>query len=313
MSRTLALRLALTLASAVAWAATGLAQDADKPRNDALDSLLEKLEGAKDKETDKDKSPAEKPAATNAETKAKPEAAKPSGEVETKDKALDSLLEKLGEVPDKPSPDDRPKGPGGPSDKPTPPSPGGDGKPKPEADPLSGKAKDLDRHIEEEILGRKPKKKGQNDDEGSGPLGKIIKEMREVEERLGKPDTGEETRKKQAEIVKNLEQIIEQLRKQSNQQQGKKQLQLTMKPGQKPGSDPGQQEGANARGVGASKPAKPTGKRSMAGDKSEWGHLPPEIRQELENASSEDGLPSKEDLIRRYFLSLSKKTISREE
>ena len=36
--------------------------------------------------------------------------------------------------------------------------------------------------------------------------------MREVEERLGKPDTGEETRKKQTEIVKNLEQLIEQMR-----------------------------------------------------------------------------------------------------
>ena len=29
--------------------------------------------------------------------------------------------------------------------------------------------------------------------------------MRDVEERLGKPDTGEETRKKQTEIVKNLD------------------------------------------------------------------------------------------------------------
>ena len=36
--------------------------------------------------------------------------------------------------------------------------------------------------------------------------------MRDVEQRLGQPDTGEETRKKQGEIVQDLESILKQLR-----------------------------------------------------------------------------------------------------
>jgi hypothetical protein len=312
MSRTLTLRLSLVLASAVAFAcaATGLAQDAPKPKDEALDSLLEKLDEAKSREKDAKADPAK---AADEKAKADPkkaEAAKPSGDVETKDKALDSLLEKLGETKDMPSPDDRPRGPGGKPDDANQPPPDGANKPKP--DDLKGDTKKLDEHLEE-LTGRRPKKKGGDDGEGSGPLSKVIKEMREVEQRLGKPDTGEETRRKQTEIVRNLEQLIDQLRQQQGQSQGKKQLRMTMQKGQKPGQDQGEQPGAMAQGVGPSKPTKPTTKRSLVGDKSEWGHLPAEVRQELENASSEEGLPSKEELIRKYFLSLTKKTVSREE
>ena len=43
-------------------------------------------------------------------------------------------------------------------------------------------------------------------------MGQIIKEMRDVEQRLGKPDTGEDTQGKQKQIVKQLETLIEQMR-----------------------------------------------------------------------------------------------------
>src|SRR5262249_30818763 len=146
---------------------------------------------------------------------------KRSGDVAPKDKALDSLLEKLGESKDLPSPDDRRGGTG------SPPPPGDQppgGKPE-KSDPntLTGKTKQLDEHLEELTGKRKKKKDEQDPAEGSGPLGQVIKEMREVEQRLGKPDTGEETRKKQQEIVKNLDSLIQQMRKSQSQSKSKRQ------------------------------------------------------------------------------------------
>jgi hypothetical protein len=65
--------------------------------------------------------------------------------------------------------------------------------------------------------------------------------------------------------------------------------------------------------VGPSKPAKPDGKHANVGDKDIWGHLPPELRQEMDNIAKEGMLPSKEELIRRYLLSVAKKSLTREE
>ena len=66
-------------------------------------------------------------------------------------------------------------------------------------------------------------------------------------QRLGKTDTGEETRKKQTEIVKNLEQLIEQMRNSSAQSKSRRN-QLVMQPGQQ-GQQPDQNQGANAGGA----------------------------------------------------------------
>ena len=51
----------------------------------------------------------------------------------------------------------------------------------------------------------------------------------------------------------------------------------------------------------------------MAGGKDEWGHLPPGLREEMDNVFKEEGLPLARTLIRRYYLSLSKKALVREE
>ena len=76
------------------------------------------------------------------------------------------------------------------------------------ADKLGEKDKDLDERLEE-LTGRK-KKRPSSDQERSGPVGEMIKEMRDVEERLGKPDPSEDTQKKQKQIVKRIETMIEQ-------------------------------------------------------------------------------------------------------
>ena len=75
---------------------------------------------------------------------------------------------------------------------------GGSGeKTKPKDQGLQGKDKEIDEQLEE-FAGKKRKKKDGEQEEGSGPLGEVIKEMRDVEQRLGKPDTGEETQQAEA-------------------------------------------------------------------------------------------------------------------
>jgi hypothetical protein len=312
MFRPLHCTLALMLALGLYAATIGQAQEPPAPKDDALDRLLEKLEKpsqppavkpADDPTKEKDTAPKPK-----ADAKAEGEK-KPAGDVSAKDQALDSLLEKLGASPDRPAAPDERRGPGPmptePGKEPAPAKPGERGAPD-----LTGKSKDLDEHLEE-LTGRKRKKKNQ-DDEGSGPLSQVVKGMREVEQRLGKPDTGEETRKKQSEIVKNLEQLIEQTR-QSSSQSKSKQMKMAMQPGQKPGSQPGQQPGANANGPPPTKPARPDGKRAAVNGKDIWGHLPQELRLEMDNVAREGALPSKDELIRLYYLSVSKKSLNREE
>lgn len=297
---------ALASALIVAWASCGLAQAPAKPRDEALDDLLKKVEeSTKPKDSEADKAGPAKP-----------------GEVAPKDKDLDSLLEKLGQTKDAPSPDGK---------KPEPPPSGGDGdKPpmpddgkgaddknadKPRPADLKGKDKSLDEHLEE-LAGKKKKPKGGQHGQGEGkgqseedgPLGDLIKQMREVEQRLGKPDTGEQTRQKQTEIVKRLDTLIDQMRQSQSQSQAMRMIRQGKQPG-KPGQEPGQM----ANGPPPMRPETPKGKSIVALDKNAWGHLPPDLRSEMDNVFNEQLLPAKEDLIKRYYLSVSKKSLSRGE
>jgi hypothetical protein len=321
MSKMLTLTFVAALTSLLSWATLGPAQDTPKPKDDAVDKLLEKLEGPKSPDTARPEPAADEKKPKAAETpapkaeKAKTPAApatkdKGKGEVDSKDQAIDDLLGKLGETRDVPSPDDRPRAPGGkPEDGPMPPKPDTD---RSKASEPTGKAKDLDEHLEE-LTGRRKKKKDNQDGEGSGPLGEVIKKMREVEQRLDKTDTGEQTRQKQTEIVKNLEQLIQELRKSSSQAKGKRKVQLAIKPGQQEGQQQGQQNGANAGGAPNQKPAKYDPKKLLSNGKDEWGHLPEALRLQLDNVAKEEPLSTKVEMIRRYYLSVSKKALSREE
>jgi hypothetical protein len=295
---------ALTAAAlGLAGPSAGLAQDPKPPAKDEpLEKLLEKLEAkekadqAKDQDKDKEKDKDKKP-----------------GEVAPKDAELDKLLEGLGQTKDAPSPDDKKPGqPGGEGPKP----PDGD---KPKPPDLKDSEKDLDKRLAE-LNGKKEKpkdgRKRKQEDE-TGPLGQVIKEMRDVEERLGQPDTGEETRKKQSEIVKNLDGLIEQIKNAPSQSIGLKMIRDGQKPGQspKPGQ-PGNQPGAMAQGQGAPpmKPADPK-KGAVSADlaKSIWGQLPAQFREEMGNVLNERALPSKEELIKLYYLSLGNKNASKED
>ena len=291
---------------------------ADKPaeagkKDEALEKLLEKLDGPK-------------PAPDKPGEAAKPADKKP-GEVGSKDQSLDKLLEGLGGADDKPGPDDKKQGGGpGPGDDKQPPPPGGGDQAK--QPPLDDAEKQLDDLLEEKT-GRKPKKKpgqgqgqgqgggqgqgqGQGEEEG-GPLGDLIKQMRDVEGRLGKPDTGAETRQKQTEIVKNLDTLLEQVRNSSGQGQAMRKMRGQGKPGGPPQPGKSNQPGATGEGVGMSKPTPPkTPPSPIELTKGAWGHLPQQFRDDISNVLNERALPSKEEMIRLYYLSLGKKSATKE-
>jgi len=299
--------LALIAALGLGLTAAGRAQEPAEPRDDALDTLIEKLgEGSKDRpSTDAAGDDAAKPGTPIGDAdKPAAKTGKPAADVSTEDQAVDDLLENLGATKDEPTAEDRTKQPGG-GEKPP-------GEPDRQDPGLSDKDKQIDERLEE-LTGRK-RKRNQDDPrsgEGSGPMGEIVKEMRDIEERLGKPDTGEDTQGRQKEIVKRLETLIQQIR-QSGSGSGKGMKEIRQA-GNKPGSQPGDQPGANAAGAPSSKPAKPTDKHATAGGKDAWGHLPPELRQELDNLFKEDSLPAAQELIRRYYLSVSRKKLVRGE
>ena len=284
-------------------------------KDDGLEKLLEKLDESKSAPT---------PAPAKPGEPGKPDAGKPAkaGEVGSKDQSLDKLLEGLGGANDKPAPDDKKQGGGpGPGDEPPQPLKGGGDEAKP--DKLDDASKKLDDLLEEKT-GRKPKKRdkpgqqggqgqgqGQDEGEGGGPMGDLIKQMREVEDRLGKPDTGAETRKKQTEIVKNLDTLLEQM-KSSSQGQAMKMIRGGQKPGGPPQPGQGNQPGATGQGVGVSKPTPPkTPPKPVELAKEVWGQLPAQFRDDMANVLNENPLPTKADLIRLYYISLGKKSASK--
>ena len=176
---------------------------------------------------------------------------------------------------------------------------------------LGGKDKEIDDRLEE-LAGRKRKRPHADDEERSGPIGEMIKEMRDVEKRLGKPDSGEDTQAKQKQIIKRIDTLIEQVR-QSGSSAGRLTIRRRRRQGNQPGQQEGDQTGALAQGARAMKPAKPTSQHSTAGGKGVWGHLPEELRQIMDNTLQGGAADSKAELISRYFLSVGKGKLVREE
>jgi hypothetical protein len=332
-------RYRLIVALAVGLTAAGAARAQDsKSKDDAIDSLLEKLaapsgESANGKATAKpaEKAKAQKPEAGRPSQGSKDGAgskssagqtgkkasagqtAKPSkpkspgaGAVAPKDQAIDDLLEKLGEHKDTPTPEEHPRMPAGGQEPKDQPPTGKAGAPK-----LAGKDKEIDERLEE-LAGRRRRRRPADDEQRSGPVGEIIKEMRDVEQRLGKPDPSEDTQNKQKQIVKRIQTLIDEVSK-SGSSAGRLVMRRNRRPGQQPGQEQGEREGAMAQGAPPMKPLKPSSQHSTAGGRDVWGHLPPELRQIMENSFKETELSTKSEMIRRYFLSVAKGKPIREE
>ena len=172
-------------------------------------------------------------------------------------------------------------------------------------------------------------------------LEQAIELMRTASEKIASEDTSSETQKLQERAVKNLEELLELLKKQQNgrsrqslpmdqqdQDQSQKQRQK-LKPGQgdprnsgknkRPGS-PNDQNGrrndeksndSQERADPArSAAAEQTRRQSMVKDV--WGHLPPHVREAMQNAFSEKYLPKYEELVKKYYEALAEKNKKRE-
>lgn len=300
-TRCVGLALAVLLALAVVPAR------AQEPAPDAdLERLLDQVDPPSDPPAARpagDQKPgaeAPRPAAD------RPAQAKPAPKpADVPDEALDSLLEKLGQSRDEPEAKDPPRqGAAGGEPPPEPDAAEGpaDGESKPKArpDPLDPSRKAVDEHLEE-LTGR-VRRKTQRQDPQSGPLGQTIKKIREVEKKLGENETGDPVRQRQKEIVKDFDQMIQQAR-----QASRRSTSQTPQPGQ-PGGPPGQDPGNTGMGTPPQAPKKPTAREVIAGAKDEWGHLPPELRAEMENVFNEGALPQRKDLIERYYLSVNRKS-----
>jgi hypothetical protein len=284
----------------------------------ALDALIQEIGEAEKAEPDAEEPRKPEDPPKPEEPKKAEEAKEPTpkpDELTGKDKELDDLLQSLGETEDEPETEKERRPPGDPG--------GGDqGQPakgesaddaRDDGPGLDQKDRDIDEELEELAGRRRKKNQDDGDGQGSGPMGEIVKEMRDIEKRLGEPDTGDETRGRQQQLVKRLETLIEQIQKQQQEQQSRRMQQMTRQQGGRPGEQEGQQAGNNPEGAPNQRPQRPTDRRSLAGGKDEWGHLPPELRQEMENVAKEESLPMSEDLIRRYYLSVSRGRLNRGE
>lgn len=317
--------LSLAVSLSVGAAAPTIGQETPRPKDDALDSLLEKLSEPSDrdakpdaKDSKKEPSDAKKAGDSGDRPAAKGDPAQgkkadDSSKLSGKDQEVDELLQKLGETVETPAPDDRRRGGGGGEEKTD--ARGPSKRPEPgERNRLTGKDKETDEHLEE-LTGRKRRKKNEDNEERSGPAGQIIKEMRDIEQKLAKPDTGESTRQEQKQVVKEIEKLIEEAKK-SGSSSMRRMLVMQRRrqqQGRERGQQPGQTEGAMAQGAPASKPARPPSKHSNAGGKDIWGHLPPELRAEIENQMNEQELASMAELIQRYYKAVNEKKLVREE
>jgi len=294
------------------------AQDQRPSKDDSLQGLLEDLEKTPDAPrapaTDKP-APAGRPrdgsAAPRPQEPRRPGsgAGKPKAQGEALsggDQELDSLLEKLGESKDQPQAEEnRGGGPG---------QPGQGAKGQADApqkkDALRQEDKPIDERLEE-LTGRR-RKRPVADPPARGAVGEMIKQMREVEKRLSQPDTGEATRSREKQIVKKIDEMIAQARR-GGGMPGRMVTRWVRRPGGQQGQQQGNEPGAQARGAGPMKPAKPVATHVKAGGKDVWGHLPPELRQVMENTFKESDLPAKAEIISRYFLSVGKGRLIRED
>ena len=272
-----------------------LALPAKAQDDDALERLMREIEGGTP--------PAAKPADDNAKP-GDPEAPKPGG-LDKSSSDVDRLLEGLiGPRTDRPraegaAPEGAPDAPGALEDQ--------------AKDALDGDDQAFDDYLRK-LLGRIDPDKQEGDPEGQsggegGPLADTMKKMREVEKRLSELDTGENTRERQEQIIRDFDQILQQIRQQQQQQQ--QQQQPTKMAGQQPPQPSQNPSGESSGQENGSPPRTPEQNPAMANAKDSWGHLQDSLREVMGNVSRMMPLEQKRDLIERYFTSVAKRSVDR--
>lgn len=183
----------------------------------------------------------------------------------------------------------------------------------------SGKTSDGDRGdaLDDALLkgldeGEDVSLEGRTTDEN--PIARLNERMREVQGRIAKSQSGEKTQRLQREISDELAKLIDQVERQAS------------KLGQSSSASSGSSRSQARQPGQSSKAGEPSSEKS-ARDSSErmrkektvkvdaeyqdllkdvWGHLPPHLRQQMEQSANEEFLPKYESEISEYFRALNK-------
>ncbi len=185
-----------------------------------------------------------------------------------------------------------------------------------EVDPLADDA------LSDELLEKLEKEANEgeavSEAEEDPPLIRIGDRMRAVQKRLAQADTGQETIQLQEAIIKDLDELLKKMQSgQACPQCGKSNCQQHVQQRQRAAAQAQQQRQQQASSQIGNQPARDA-RRTMprgpdARSKAElermakaiWGHLPPKMREQMEQAFSATLLPQYELLIERYFRTLA--------
>ncbi len=137
------------------------------------------------------------------------------------------------------------------------------------------------------------------------PLAEIGRQMRAAQAKIAKRDTSQQTQSEQGKIVAALEKLIEQAKKQGGSGNKSASGRGTGKAGPGDGqATPGApQESTDRVGKPQSDAAQTTDVRDLL--QRIWGHLPEKMRDEMQNAVSDQFLPKYEKLIEEYYQRLA--------
>ena len=188
----------------------------------------------------------------------------------------------------------------------------------------------LEEDLFKRLLGDEPPELATDEN----PLENAIKGMLDAEKRIGNRNIGEETQNIQKKVVVDLQKLIDlanqrqqqlsQQRQQSRQrqrnrnqngsrQQGPQRQQKQSSPSQQneSGQQNRKQPGDSGAGADVSETHSPELLRQRRMLEEVWGHLPPALRERMQNVISEKYLPKYDEMIRRYFKSLAQDETSR--
>jgi hypothetical protein len=157
------------------------------------------------------------------------------------------------------------------------------------------------------------------DDEN--PLLRIEQKMRQVEERLAGLDPSDQTQSLQRQIAEELAALLEQMKQQQqnqNQNNQNSQQQQQQQPQPQQQQDQQKQSASNRSNQPANKPARDSEERQGKIDQERikpedlrdlisrpWGHLPEQVREQMETKAQDQFLPKYETLIEDYYKRLA--------
>jgi hypothetical protein len=159
---------------------------------------------------------------------------------------------------------------------------------------------------------------------------RLAKNLRSVEERLGKNDPGAGTQQIQRDIVKDLEELMAQAKRQGSSEQSQaSQSGASMSKGQRSSetrtirNEQGAGRGEQAASRQSMHPGQsqaataPPEKKSTSKDqmskiadlyKDVWGHLPETLRQEMDQYSREQFMDKYQELLKQYYATIAEKS-----